>query len=325
MPPVSVYLAASPSADRPSAECLRELLDDEIEQLSAQLERAKALKAATAAPQQKAAPSQRFVELPTSYGSLYDKHAAPYGAPFYYSSHVSGVPLVASGGRYTYADARPFERAYSPGGARITERPHESRPSVVATSAQAPTASTFNSVAAPLPTLAASVAALQAPHAAPQVAATSFAVPSTLAPPAATQSTTLVLPSKAASSEAPSSGALSTGFKNGAAQAPAGPQGDPDNDPDKKKRDKEIDLSRKGQFLIDMAAFKSAKGRTRGSMKYKVERVERGSDLTIKNWINQMDTYFTIGQVPPEAFVNFMFMKIVPRRLNEIKQYQLLD
>ena len=68
IPPVSVYLAASPSADRPLAERPREPFDDEIEQLIAQFERAKALKAATAAPQQQAALSRCFVKLPISYG-----------------------------------------------------------------------------------------------------------------------------------------------------------------------------------------------------------------------------------------------------------------
>ena len=38
-----------------------------------------------------------------------------------------------------------------------------------------------------------------------------------------------------------------------------------------------------------------------------------------------METYFTIGKVPPEAFVGFMLMKIVLRHLTEIKQYQSLD
>ena len=60
-------------------------------------------------------------------------------------------------------------------------------------------------------------------------------------------------------------------------------------------------------------------------MKCEVERFERGTDLTINDWISQMETYFTIGQVPPEEFVGFMLMKIVPRDLNEIKQYQSLD
>ena len=37
-----------------------------------------------------------------------------------------------------------------------------------------------------------------------------------------------------------------------------------------------------------------------------------------------MENYFTIGQVPPDAFVSVMLMKIVPKHLNEIKQYQSL-
>ena len=94
-----------------------------------------------------------------------------------------------------------------------------------------------------------------------------------------------------------------TGSKGGPALPPVGPPDDPDEDPDKKKRDKDIDNKRNGEFLIDSTALKAAKGRTRGSMKCEVERVERGTDLTIKDWINQMETYFTIGQVPPETFV----------------------
>ena len=38
-----------------------------------------------------------------------------------------------------------------------------------------------------------------------------------------------------------------------------------------------------------------------------------------------METYFKIRQVPPEIFVGFMLIKIVPRYLNKIKQYQSLD
>ena len=279
MPPISVYLAGSPSADRP-----RELLDDEIEQLSAQLKRAKALKAATTPSQQQAAPLRRLMEPSTSYGSLHDKYVPPYSYSSLYSfAYALGVPAVASAARYTYADVRPFEHAFSPGGARITECPRESRPSVVATTVLPLSASIFNLAAAPLPALAASVAALQASHEAPLVAASNLSVPSAQAPPAATQSTPLRHPSEAPNREARSSSAFSIGGKGGAAQPPGKPPGDPDNDPDKKKRDNEIDLKRKGQFLSDSAALKSAKGRTRGNMKCEVGRFERGTDLTIKD------------------------------------------
>ena len=39
-----------------------------------------------------------------------------------------------------------------------------------------------------------------------------------------------------------------------------GPPGDPDEDSEKRKRDKEIDAKRKGVFLIDSAVLKAAKG-----------------------------------------------------------------
>ena len=120
----------------------------------------------------------------------------------------------------------------------------------------------------------------------------------------------------------PIESALSFGRLSGSAgpsQNPPDP--DPDPDPEKKKRDKAIDAKRKGRFIIDSESLTAAKGRLRGNMKCEVERYERGTDLTIEVWINQIETYFTVGQVPPEAFVGFMLMKIVPKHLNEIKEY----
>ena len=131
--------------------------------------------------------------------------------------------------------------------------------------------------------LAASVAASQASHVAVQVEAYGFSVPSAQASAAATYSAPLLHPFEAPSREAPLSNAPLTGGKDGAAQPPSKPIGDPDDDPDKKKRDKEIYLKRKGQFLIDNAALKSGKGRTRVSTKCEVERFERGTNLTIKH------------------------------------------
>ena len=60
-------------------------------------------------------------------------------------------------------------------------------------------------------------------------------------------------------------------------------------------------------------------------MKCEVDKFERGTDLTIKDWINQMETYFVIGQVPSDAFVGFMMTKIVPKHLKEIDQYRKLE
>ena len=60
-------------------------------------------------------------------------------------------------------------------------------------------------------------------------------------------------------------------------------------------------------------------------MRCEVNKFERGKDLTIKDWINQMETYFIIGQVPPEAFTGCMQMKIAAKHLNEIQRYAHLD
>ena len=60
-------------------------------------------------------------------------------------------------------------------------------------------------------------------------------------------------------------------------------------------------------------------------MKCELERDERGTALTIEDLINQMETYFTVGQVPLEAFVGFMLIIIVPKHINKIKEYQNFD
>ena len=102
----------------------------------------------------------------------------------------------------------------------------------------------------------------------------------------------------------PGNSALCSGRLSGLAgpsQNPPDP--DPDPYPEKKKRDKAIDAKRKGRFLIYSESLRTAIGRLRGNMKCEFERYKRKSDLTIEDRINQMETYFTVGQVPPEAIV----------------------
>ena len=60
--------------------------------------------------------------------------------------------------------------------------------------------------------------------------------------------------------------------------------------------------------------------RARSNMRCEVDKFERGKDITIKDWINQMETYFIIGQVPPEAFTGCIQMQIAAKHLNEIKR-----
>ena len=95
--------------------------------------------------------------------------------------------------------------------------------------------------------------------------------------------------------------------------------------PERRKRNQEIDAKRKNEFEINSESLKASKSKTRGNMKCEVDKFERGTDLTIKDWINQMETYFVIGQVPSDAFVGFMMTKIVPKHLKEIDQHRKLD
>ena len=88
--------------------------------------------------------------------------------------------------------------------------------------------------------------------------------------------------------------------KRNACPPPVGPSGDPEDHLDKKKFDKEIDNSLKEKFLIDSEVLKSANGRSCRNMKCEVEQFKLNTDLFIKNLINQMETYFTIGQVFPK-------------------------
>ena len=122
------------------------------------------------------------------------------------------------------------------------------------------------------------------------------------APPPPSMPPPLALPASAASpsphpSGAPGEGGAAGSSRGGAADGLAGGPGDPDVDPDKKKRDKEIDEKRKDQFLFDRAALNAAKNRSRGSIKCEFFLFERGTKLTIQDWINQMETYFTIEQI----------------------------
>ena len=115
------------------------------------------------------------------------------------------------------------------------------------------------------------------------------------------------------------------GLNGGSGSRNDPPPPDPDDDPDKKKRNKEIDAKRKDDFEITSDSLRSSKVHSRGSMKCEVEKFERGMDLTIKDWIVQMETYFRIGQVPPDAFVGFMLTKIMPKHLPEINRFSKLD
>ena len=61
--------------------------------------------------------------------------------------------------------------------------------------------------------------------------------------------------------------------------------------------------------------------RSRSNIRCVVDKFERGKDLPIKDWTNQTETYFIIGQVPPEAFTGCMQMNIAAKHLNKVQRY----
>ena len=188
-------------------------------------------------------------------------------------------------------------------------------------------ASILDSAGASSSALAVSAAASQALHAALQIAAYGSLVPSTQAPPAATQSTLLPNPFKATSWEAPLTNTFSIGSKGGAAQPPGGFPGDPDDNPGIKKH-----VTRRFISSAQANSWSIAQPSSRPSTVFKglwsarwnASSATRTSPSKTKltNWklILQSDK-----SPPPETFVGFMPMKIVPRHLNEIKLYLSMD
>ena len=190
------------------------------------------------------------MEPPTSYGSLYDKYAVPISSSV--TSYDPGLPLVASAGSYTYADIRPLERSYSSVAPEPSSALECHAPWWWSFRLHRPRFRHFDTVAASLPALAAPVAATQASHAALQVAASGYSAPIFQAPPAATQPTPPSHSTEVFGGNCHSSSSGSTGSKGGPALPPCGLPDDPDENPDKNKRDKDIDNKRKGESLIDI-------------------------------------------------------------------------
>ena len=96
-----------------------------------------------------------------------------------------------------------------------------------------------------------------------------------------------------------------SGPGGGGGSDPSDDDSDPDPYPERSKKEKEIDAKRRKEFRITSESILTMP-RARSNMRCEVDKFERGKDLTIKDRINQMETYFIIGQVPPEAFTGRM-------------------
>jgi len=82
-----------------------------------------------------------------------------------------------------------------------------------------------------------------------------------------------------------------------------------------------IDRRRQGQFIVDWNHVKAARGAKGSHGKCDVDRFERNKDLTIENWILQMETYFRAAKVDSDSWVGLMVSKIDARNFEEIKPF----
>ena len=65
----------------------------------------------------------------------------------------------------------------------------------------------------------------------------------------------------------------------------------------------------------------------------RVGTFQRGSDLTIENWLIQMEAYFILAKIPMESFAGFMskridslhFVEVLPLMEKKLSYYKFLE
>ena len=62
--------------------------------------------------------------------------------------------------------------------------------------------------------------------------------------------------------------------------------------------------------------------RLKCNMRCEVEKYARGTEVTIKEWIVQIETYFDIRSLKPKSYVGFMLIPIVHPYFKEAVVYK---
>ena len=89
---------------------------------------------------------------------------------------------------------------------------------------------------------------------------------------------------------------------------------------------KDIDMKRKGVFIITSEKLLKAKrNKSRNHMRCEVDKFARGTDVNIIEWIVQMEIYFGISSLKPDAYVGFMLQKIAHPYIKEVMVYKNLE
>ena len=83
------------------------------------------------------------------------------------------------------------------------------------------------------------------------------------------------------------------------------------DDVEQKRHERIIVEKRRSEFLVSSDRIRRArKNRSKSNMRCEVEKYARGTEVTIKEWIVQMVTYFNISNLKPKSYVGFMLQKI---------------
>ena len=74
------------------------------------------------------------------------------------------------------------------------------------------------------------------------------------------------------------------------------------------------------KLFVDRRSYKDPDNARRGTPKCDVVSYARGTDLTIENWILQMEAYFKAARIPIDCWVGLMVTKIEARFFNEVSE-----
>ena len=95
------------------------------------------------------------------------------------------------------------------------------------------------------------------------------------------------------------------------------------DDEEQKRHDRIIDEKRRSEFLVSSdRIWRARKNRSKSNMRCEVKKYARGTEVTIKEWIMQMETYFNISSLKPKYYVGFMLQKIAHPYFKEAVVYK---
>ena len=109
------------------------------------------------------------------------------------------------------------------------------------------------------------------------------------------------------------------------------PPPDPgDSSSDDEGKGKRRSGPRRSSLFITPETYQEPENARQITPKCEVALFKRGTDMTIENWVMQMEAYFTLAKIPMDSFAGFMLTKIDSLHFTEVltsngKEAQLLQ